>query len=181
MYKTLYSVTVHPIQGDPVTFTDDPATPRAGSAALAQLTANKDVDSDINLGDHVIIPLHAVDYAEVTEQRTEEEYEDDNAKNCTDGGSGGETGTLTITNERANAATAVQVQLLLGTPATYSGIEFELGEGSPTYIEGVIPQIAAGESFVFEGIPVGTEYSVPEANEAATGTVPGTAILLDQQ
>lgn len=84
MYITLYSVTVHPIQGDPVTFSDNSTTPGAGSAVLAQLTANKDVDSVIEDNGiyHIIIPLHAVDYAEVTEQRTEGEYEDDNAKNC---------------------------------------------------------------------------------------------------
>lgn len=85
MYTTLYSVTVHPIQGDPIVFVDNGTTPGAGSAVLAQLTANKDVDSvyvDDDAVTHAIIPLHAVDYAEVTEQRTEVEYEDDNAKNC---------------------------------------------------------------------------------------------------
>ena len=86
MYTTLYNVTVHPIQGDPIEFSDSNTTPGAGSAVIAQLTANKDVDSVIDDEGgvlHVIIPLHAVDYAEVTEQRTEDEYEDDNAKNCT--------------------------------------------------------------------------------------------------
>ena len=86
MYKTLYNVMVHPIQGDPIAFSDSNTTPGAGSAVIAQLSANKDVDSVFDDdGDiiHVIFPLHAVDYADVIEQRTEDEYEDDNAKNCT--------------------------------------------------------------------------------------------------
>ena len=181
MYKTNYSVTIKSISSPdaPTEFTGD-----AAQAAIAQMTSHRDVDVVFEEGGQkqgTIIPYHDIDSAIIEETRTESEYEDDNAKNCTDGGDSGETGTLTITNSGSYAVTNVLVQLLLDTPATYSGIEFELDGGQTPFIQGTIPRIEGKGSFLLEGIPVGTEYSVPEANEAATGTVPGTAILLDQQ
>lgn len=180
MYKTLYSVTVHPIQGDPVTFSDNNTTPGAGSAVLAQLTANRDVDSTAKMGNdisHIIIPLHAVDYAEVTEQRTESEYEDDNAKNCVIPET---TGSLTITSEKPVSNIAVMFRYDI--PGTYGGIEFEahtVDQG--TYIQGTIPQLAAGASIVIDGIPMDTTYQVQATHFSKIGIVPDKIVIEDSQ
>lgn len=171
MYKTLYAVTVHPIQGDPVEFSDNDTTPGAGYAVLAQLTANKDVDSVIE-GDgdisHVIIPYHAIEYVIVEAEREEHTYEDDNCAS-----SGGDTGTLKIANTGTVKITNMTVAFKYDVPGIYGGIEFSTvtNEGV-IYIVGTIPEIPVGQYVEIDGIPVGTEYRVMSDGASKTGTVP---------
>ena len=191
MYTTLYNVTVHPIQGDPVEFVDSNDTPGAGSAVLAQLTANKDVDSAVEGGDgvHVIIPLHAVDYAEVTEQRTESEYEDDNAKNCVIPDSG-ETGDFTITN---STDSTVRLSMLASAALNgqYGDVIFSTDSGEDPLPEGYqsfavvsVPASDVGEPVLIRGVPVGTTFAFSQGGDpemVVMGTAPGTYTYTGQQ
>lgn len=181
MYITLYDVTVHPIGDSPVEFVDSNDTPGAGSAALAQLTAHKDVDSVIE-GDgdifHVIIPYHAIDFIEVVSVRTEEEDPvDDNAKNCTESGGDGGTGTLTIINDTLDVvnATILASAALSGTygPLTFST---DLDQPFPTGYQSyaMITDLGAGASLEVPGLPVGTTLNCGNI----TATVPGELILM---
>lgn len=179
MYTTLYNVTVHPIQVDPVEFVDSNDTPGAGSAVLAQLTANKDVDSAIvadDIIDHVIIPLHAVDYAEVTEQRTEGEYEDDNNKNCTDGGDSGETGTLVINLPDGDGHITLRTTgELVGT---YSGYTFTYDEDDDESST-VINYSQDVRTVSIDGLPTGRSFFVNTGGATVSATVPGTMTIDD--
>lgn len=184
MYKTLYAVTVHPIQGGPVEFVDINDTPGAGSAVLAQLTAHKDVDSVVEGGGsitHIIIPLHAVDYAEVAEQRIEDEYEDDNAKNCTDGGSGGETGTLTIVNNKIVAINNIEIMASEKLDGTYGPVTFSSDDGGEPFPDGyqsyATVSIGAGESIEIPGLPAGMTVMTEHPDITTTATVPGTITI----
>jgi len=184
MYKTLYSVTVHPIQGGPFEFVDRIQTPGAGSAALAQLTANKDIDGNGGIT-HVIIPIHAVDYAEVTEQRRESEYEDNNAKNCVIPDSG-ETGTLTITAPSEVVEIPANTRPILASaklngqygPLTFSdeapgGNPFPDGYNSYAYL----PAMSSGESIEVPGLPIGMRVLDPMIGTSNSVVVPGTLLL----
>ena len=178
MYKTLYQLDVY-IKGrtDPGAFYPD-----ASAIALNQIKAGRDIDAqatDNGETFNLIVPYHAIEYVIVNDIRSSvPDPEDDNLKNCTGGGEV-ETGTLTIINPNDTPSAGVNVNLLLSTPATYSGIEFSVvQQGGTTYIMGTIPSITAGESFVLEGIPVGTQYYVEGATlETEEGIVPAEVFL----
>lgn len=178
MYKTLNRLNVYITGvGDPYAFIDDENYSN-GTAALMQVKNCRDIDTILNEeGVPTIIPYHAIDIIEVLSVRTETEDPVDD--NCNTGGGEVETGTLTIRNPNITTAIDVFVRLGLSEPATYSGIEFSvIHDDEDTFIRGTIPSIAPGESFVLEGIPVGTFYTVASATEETRrGSVPAEVFL----
>lgn len=151
-------------------------------AAIAAVRAHKMIDSmgaplgasSDNPETRLQIPYSSVVMAQFQFAPDDTEVEDANCKVRTPAV---ETGTLTIRNTGNQAASNTTVLLMSSTPATYSGIEFSVvHEGGFTFIHGTIPSIAVGDSFVLEGIPVGTRYNIPNATPATKmGVIPGEA------
>lgn len=182
MYTTNYSVTIKSISfpEEPVTLTGD-----AAQAAIAQMTSHRDVDVVNEEGlqsEGNIIPYHDIDSAIIEETRTESEYTDDNAKNCTESGVV-ETGTLTLKNAGPVHTGSFEVMFLYDKPGTYGGIDFQVQtEGGYTFITGTIPDLQVGDSIVIDGIPANTQYRVyMDGQVYKSGVVPDEADIVRSQ
>lgn len=184
MYKTTYELAVMSRSGG------DPSLLEGAAAATAlnQVKSCRDIDVIMSAPDNpiliAIVPYHSIDYVAVIPTRSEEEDPvDENLKNCSGGGDGGDTGTLTIINTGEQAIVGVEVLLANIEPGVYGGIEFESDEGDDlppgitSLVTGIVPEIDAGSSVTITGIPTGTFYVVPNAAEGGEGTIPGTVVI----
>lgn len=175
MQKVFTDVTVTTKGGNTYSFWDS-NTSIDGTSAMRSLNQKIAIDATENESiKRTFIPYEAIDNA-VIEHSLGSEFTPQDA-NCVVKQDAAEPGTLTITNNSANAL-MVTVFLKLGQPGTYSGYEFtrdasEITGEAGWYTTNSMIEINAGATITIRDLPDGISYAVNDGGgSGSTGTIP---------
>lgn len=178
MYKTEYRLSVVLSYDLAIrAFEDSQEHPGAATVALAQIKSCRDVDS-VGAEANNIIPYHAIDYAVVEANRSEESDPVDN--NCiVDGGDDVDSGTVIIKNSKGVPTGEFDVYISEPLDGTYGDLTFtpftpEPGDPEPEWAlaYAAVDSLAADASIVITGLPNGANVAIDEPGVSPI-TVPG--------